>query len=63
MKLTEIEQAICKKYSEPKPTKVKIDDEWVTLDKVSCNECPLVISRVDHLCKANASKRDLENYL
>ena len=48
MKLTKEEKAICDKYS-------KRDEN----NKVHCSECPLVISRNDCLCKANAKKDEV----
>ena len=49
MRLTDEEKEICKKYSQR--------DEN---NSVHCYECPLVISLRDCLCKANATKEELE---
>lgn len=49
MKLTKEEKAICDKYR-------KRDEN----NTVHCFECPLVISRWDCLCKANAKKDEVE---
>lgn len=49
MKLTKEEKAICDKYR-------KRDKN----NKVHCFECPLVISLRSCLCKANATKGEVE---
>lgn len=49
MKLTKEEKAICDKYR-------KRDEN----NTVHCFECPLLISRWDCLCKANAKKDEVE---
>lgn len=49
MKLTAEEKATCSKYRKRDIT-----------GHVHCNECPLVISRRDALCKRTATKKEWE---
>lgn len=52
MKLTKEEKAICKKFR-------KRDEN----NTVHCYECPLVISRRDCLCKANAKEDEVAEWV
>ena len=63
MHLTKKEQLICDKYSAYYPAQIMIGGEMITVNKVRCPECPLVIDRNANLCRKNATREDLMNYV
>ncbi len=63
MKLTRIEQKICEKYSAKHMATRIIGGQEMQVPVTSCDECPLVIDKRAMLCRANATVKDLKEYL